>query len=206
MRHIEKKPFTDFIDFVQRKKPINWSGLDNEIRTRTREYILVNEQYNQCAYTELPLEYEKHNSHIEHLKRKDGAFFPEYIFEWSNLFVSCNSSDFGGKYKDEVYLKGKTKLDNAHIINPALENPCDYFELTNWGELLIKENLGILEKQKADKTIQAFNLNHNSLKNRRKEVINSVNDYQNGGLGDEMISEFLNEVGFKSVIEYELSN
>jgi len=206
MIQIEKTPYTEFINFVQRNNPQNWEGLDAVVRTNTRKYILEDEQSNQCAYTELPLEYEKNNSHIEHLKRKDSAFYPELTFEWSNLFVSCNSDDFGGKYKDGKYLKGKTKADNALIINPSLENPNEYFELTNWGELTIKADLQGIAKTKAEETIKAFNLNHNSLQDRRREMIQSVNDYKNGGLDSEMIIDFLSGSGFKSVIKYELEN
>ncbi|KAF0131817.1 MAG: hypothetical protein FD155_341 [Bacteroidetes bacterium] len=206
MIQIEKTPYPEFKNFVQRNNPQNWEGLDAVVRTNTRKYILENEQSNQCAYTELPLEYEKNNSHIEHLKRKDSAFFPELTFKWTNLFVSCNSDDFGGKYKDEKYLKGKTKADNALIINPALENPNEYFELTYWGELTIKDDLQEIAKTKAEETIKAFYLNHNSLQDRRREMIQSVNDYKNGGLDSEMIIEFLSGSGFKSVIKYELEN
>lgn len=206
MIHIDKTPYPEFINFVQKNNPQNWDGLDTIVRTNTRKYILENEQGNQCAYTELPLEYEKNNSHIEHLKRKDSAFFPELTFEWSNLFISCNSDDFGGKYKDGKYLKGKTKADSAIILNPALENPKDFFELKNWGELTIKEGLQGIAKIKAEETIKAFNLNHNSLQDRRREMMQSVNDYKNGGLDSEMIIEFLAGSGFKSVIEYELEN
>ena len=206
MIQIEKTPYPEFINFVQRNNPQNWEGLAAVVRTNTRKYILENEQSNQCAYTELPLEYEKNNSHIEHLKRKDSAFFPELTFEWTNLFVSCYSDDFGGKYKDGKYLKGKTKADNALIINPSLENPNLYFELTNWGELTIKADLQGIAKTKAEETIKAFNLNHNSLQDRRREMIQSVNDYKNGGLDSEMIIEFLTGSGFKSVIIYELEN
>ncbi len=206
MIQIDKAPYPEFLNFVQKNNPQNWEGLDAAVRTNTRKYILEDEQSNQCAYTELPLEYEKNNSHIEHLKRKDSAFFPELTFEWSNLFVSCNSDDFGGKYKDEKYLKGKTKEDNALIINPSLENPNQYFELKNWGELTIKADLQGIAKTKAEETIKAFNLNHNSLQDRRREMIQSVNDYKNGGLDSEMIIEFLTGSGFKSVIKYELEN
>lgn len=206
MIHIDKIPYPEFIIFVHRNNPQNWQGLDGVVRTNTRKYILENEQGNQCAYTELPLELEKNNSHIEHLKRKDSTFFPELTFEWSNLFISCNSDDFGGKYKDGKYLKGKTKADNALILNPALENPIDFFELKNWGELTIKEGLHGTAKIKAEETIKAFNLNHNSLQERRRLIIQDVNDYQNGGLDSEMIIEFLSGSGFKSVIEYELEN
>lgn len=206
MIHIDKTPYPEFINFVQRNNPQNWDGLDTIVRTNTRKYILENEQGNQCAYTELPLEYEKNNSHIEHLKRKDSAFFPELTFEWSNLFISCNSDDFGGKYKDGKYLKGKSKADNALILNPSLENPKEFFELKNWGELTIKEGLQGTAKTKAEETIKAFNLNHNSLQDRRREMMQSVNDYKNGGLDSEMIIEFLAGSGFKSVIEYELEN
>ena len=110
------------------------------------------------------------------------------------------------KDKDEKYLKGKTKAYNALIINPALENPNEYFELTNWGELTIKDDLQGIAKTKAEETIKAINLNHNSLQDRRREMIQSVNDYKNGGLDSDMIIEFLTGSGFKSVIKYELEN
>ena len=204
MIHIVKIPFTDFIDFVQQNNPQNWDALDVTIRTNTRKHILEDEQGNQCAYTELPLKYERSNSHIEHLKRKDAAFFPELTFEWTNLFVSCNASDFGGKYKDEIYLRGKERADNELILNPATENPTDFFELKSWGELTIKEKLNDIDRKKAEITRDAFNLNHNSLKKRRTEMIHSIKDYKSGGLDSEMIIECLAESGFKSVIENEL--
>ena len=206
MIRIEKTPYPEFMDFVRQNKPQNWDALDGMVRTNTRKYILEKEQGNQCAYTEMPLEYKNNNSHIEHLKRKDSAFFPELTFEWTNLFVSCISSDFGGKYKDQIYLKGKTKDDNSLILNPVLENPAVFFDLKSWGEITLKPNLPAMAKIKAEETIKAFNLNHNSLKERRKEMIQSVNDYKNGGLNSDMIIEFLAGSGFKSVIEYELQN
>ncbi len=205
MIHIEKTPYPEFIDFVRRIKPQNWDALDDAVRTNTRKYILKVEQGNQCAYTELPLKYERNNSHIEHLKRKDSAFFPNLTFEWSNLFVSCISTDFGGMYKDNTYLKGKTRDENDLILNPALENPADFFELKSWGEITSKSNLQAIEKIKAEETIKAFNLNHNSLKKRRKEMIQRMNDYKNGGLDSDRILENLSGCGFKSVIEYELN-
>ncbi len=204
MIHIEKTPYPAFVDFVERNEPQNWDALDATVRANTRKYILVEEQGNQCAYTELPIEYEKNNSHIEHLMRKDSSFFPELAFKWTNLFVSCNASDFGGKYKDETYLKRKVKAYNALILNPALENPSDFFELKSWGELTIKENLNDNERRKAEITRDAFNLNHNSLIKRRTEMIQSVKDYKSGGLDDEMIIECLADSGFKSVIITEL--
>lgn len=204
MIHIVKIPFGEFLDFVQQNNPQNWDALDMKIRTNTRKHILEEEQGNQCAYTELPLKYERNDSHIEHLKRKDSAFFPELTFEWTNLFVSCNASDFGGKYKDETYLRGKGKADNLLILNPSIDNPADFFELKSWGELTIKENLIETDRRKAKITRDAFNLNHNSLIKRRAEMIQSVKDYRNGGLDDEMIIECLADSGFKSVINNEL--
>lgn len=212
MIYIEKsEPFNSLYNYKGKFRIHSWNQLEEteegqQVRSSTREYILTREQFNQCAYTELPLEYEKNDSHIEHLKRKDSAFFPELTFEWTNLFVSCNFDDFGGRYKDEKYLKGKTRDDNALIINPSLENPSEYFELTNWGELTIKTDLQGIAKSKAEETIKAFNLNHNSLQERRREIIQSVNDYKNGGIDSKMIIEFLAGSGFRSIIKYELEN
>ncbi|NJO91791.1 MAG: TIGR02646 family protein [Chloroflexia bacterium] len=206
MIQINKSPYPEFIEYVKKNKPQNWSELDLEVRTNARKYILEEEQHNQCAYTELPLKYENNDSHIEHLKRKNAAFFPRLEFEWSNLFVSCNSDDFGGKYKDEKYLKGKTKTENELIINPALENPSEYFELTEWGELDVKDDLPDLKRKRAEVTRDAFNLNDPSLKKRRRETIQAVRDYQSGGIDKDMVKEFLSDWGFKSVIDYELNN
>lgn len=206
MIQINKTPYPEFSDYVYRHNPQNWDALGGTIRTKTRKYILEEEQGNQCAYTELPLNYEKDNSHIDHLKRKDSSFFPKLTFEWSNLFVSCISSNFGGKFKDETFLKGKTPADNELIINPSIENPTDFFELKSWGEITVRTILKENEKRKAEETIRAFNLNHNSLKQRRKEMMQSVKRYKNGGLDSEMIVEFLAGCGFKSVIEHELQN
>lgn len=203
MIHIVKTPFNDFIDFVQQTNPQNWDALDFTIKTNTRKYILEKEQAKQCAYTELPLKYDRNNSHIEHLKRKDAAYFPELTFKWTNLFVSSNASDFGGRYKDETYLKGKGRAANALILNPAMENPADFFELKSWGELTIKENLVEANRNKAEITMDAFNLNHNSLKKRRKEIIQSIKDYKSGGLGKAMIIKCLADSGFKSVIDHQ---
>jgi len=204
MRFIEKTPFSDFIAFVEKHRPENWDSLESEIKTKTRKYILENEQFNQCAYTELPLKYENSNSHIEHLKQKNSAFFPRLTFKWSNLFVSCNSADFGGKYKDMTYLKGKSKTENELILNVSLENPSAFFDLKEYGELTIKEGLNAHQKIKAKITIDAFNLNHPSLKSRRQDTIRTVTEYKKGGINDETIIEFLSENGFKSVIEVEL--
>lgn len=207
MIHIEKTPYPEFMDFVRRNNPQNWDVLDGTVRTNTRKYILEEEQGNQCAYTEMPLEYKNNNSHIEHLKRKDAAFFPELTFEWTNLFVSCISSDFGGKYKDQVYLKGKTKVNNALILNPALENPADFFDLKNWGEITIKGDLQGIEKTKAEETIKAFNLNHNSLIKERIRMMRAVQMYKEGGItAKEDILGFLANEGFKSVIAISLEN
>jgi len=206
MIQINKIPYPEFSDYVYRHNPHNWDALEGTIRTKTRKYILEEEQGNQCAYTELHLDYEKDNSHIDHLRRKDSSFFPKLTFEWSNLFVSCISSNFGGKFKDETFLKGKTPADNELIINPSIENPTDFFELKSWGEITVRTILKENEKRKAEETIKAFNLNHNSLIHRRKEMMQSVKRYKNGGLDSEMITEFLAGCGFKSVIEYELQN
>lgn len=206
MIHIEKTPYSEFMDFVRRNNPQNWDALDGTVRTNTRKYILEEEQGNQCAYTELPLEY-NNDSHIEHLKRKDAAFFPNLTFEWTNLFVSCTSSDFGGKYKDQVYLKGKTKAENALILNPALENPSDFFDLKNWGEITIKGDLQGIKRAKAEETIKAFNLNHNSLVKERLRMMRAVQMYKDGGIAEiKDILEFLANEGFKSVIVYALEN
>ncbi|MFH0865317.1 MAG: retron system putative HNH endonuclease [Bacteroidota bacterium] len=200
MRRINKSaPFQNFEDFKREQHPALWDDLTPEVRSSTRKHILENEQHSLCGYTELPIHLE--DSHIDHFKRKSPDFFPNLTFNWNNLIVSCCSDDFGARYKDMIYLHKKNKDAYTNIINPVSENPHDYFEYTEWGEIVLKSSLKKEEQiEKATETISAFNLKHSSLQSRRKMVIEYAKAYKAEFTLDQ-IKEFLKEHGFISVIE-----
>jgi len=208
MRRINKgKPFQDFENFKREKCPNSWDDFESEpeIRSNTRKYILENEQQLLCGYTELPITFEPTSSHIDHFRRKSAEFFPELTFEWNNLIVSCCSDDFGGRYKDLTYLKGKSKKAYNNILNPVIENPHDYFEYTEWGQIIPKSGLNTAMILKATETIEAFKLTHESLRTRRYAMIENTKTYKSDFSLNE-IKEYLKEDGFISVIEQFVNN
>ena len=78
------------------------------------------------------------------------------------MLVSCNSENYGAKYKDK---KVKDKKDYNFLINPTIENPSDYLTYSLTGEIQSIDN-----NEKGKHTIEYFNLNERSLIERRKSI------------------------------------
>lgn len=120
-----------------------------------------------CAYCERALIEE--NCHIEHLT-------PQYIlkklkgrsiYEWSNLFGSCDHSDHCGRYKDEQV----TDYDATNLIRPDTEDPARYLVFLPNGHIVIKDNLDESGIIKATETIRVLNLESSRLVNLRQKKI-----------------------------------
>lgn len=156
----------------------DWSECSKEIGFQIREYILHNssEQMGQCAYTELAIQPDSKSSHIDNLLKQ--KHFPNMKFEWNNLFVSTNNNKFGAKHKDQDAQLNKE--NNRLLINPAIDNPSDYFTYHTWGEVIPKEsNHESLKYKRAKLTIEAFNLNHQSLMAQRMQIFHYLTEYSN---------------------------
>lgn len=203
MRKINKgNPIQEFSDFISSDNPARWDQLDHNVRIKTREHILSAEQDCICGYTELPLDIDNNSCHIDHYKKRN--LFPNLCFDWNNLIVASKDDDFGARYKDSTYINSKDQYD--FILNPVTDNPKAYFEYTTWGEIIPKKSgLKQAERNKADETIEAFNLRHQSLINRRKTLFSILDSYGSAFPLDE-IKSILGEYGFISVIEYHYSN
>ena len=199
MRKINKGNHSPLFDnFVTKNSPTNWNDIHAEGDPQkayedTKLQILIEEQYQLCGYTEIYIN-ELINCHIDHYKKI--SMFPKLTFDWNNLIVATMGSDFGANYKD-----GNSKIkkdDYKNIFNPAIDNIENYFYYTTWGEVTPKTAISELNNQKAIKTIEVFNLNHNSLKNRRKNLISTISSY--GKMTKEEILTALENSGFVSVI------
>lgn len=160
MKKIKKKEPRFFDEYIKSEKPETWSDMRN-IKYKIRQYMLRQEQNQQCAYTEVRINPENTVSHIDHYLKQE--WYKDHIFEYVNLFTSCNSEYFAAKYKD----KNIQITDYQNLINPAIENPADYFEYTMTGYIVPKDPNCV----KAETTIRLFNLNHRTLTERRKEKI-----------------------------------
>ena len=164
-----------------------------EIYEKSRFVILADEQNQLCGYTEIYIN-DLTDCHIDHYKKR--SLFPELTFEWNNLIAATKDSDFGAIYKDNK--SGIRENDYNHIFNPVTDNVENYFYYTTWGEVTPKIAISEIDNQKAKKTIEVFNLNHKSLKDRRRNLDNMISSY--GEMPKEDIFAVFKNLGFRSTI------
>lgn len=191
MRRIDKG--TPLPDFQRGTVGLTRWGELQETR-RFRDHILSIEQKGLSAYTERQVELDK--THIDHFCKRD--LFPAKCFDWDNLLVAENDEGYGAKYKDNKY-----KLNNGDynlIINPVVDDPHDYFTYMPNGDITPKCGLGDSDLQKAQKTIEVFNLNHPALVNERRTHWGYVEYYTQAGLSKLEILEY--SPAFPSLTEY----
>lgn len=161
--------------------PGGWTKSD-ECITKFKDTIkplLKSNQNNCCAYCGLPLG--TRNPEIDHIAPKGGEKRPkhyEVTFLPLNLVYAChycNSTECKGQ-KDvvesklgEEYSKWQFKL-----VHPYLDDPKDYFEIKD-NETIIylpKKDSDLLHRQKAEYTIEMFNLNSEAhLMEKAKQIL-----------------------------------
>ena len=196
MRKINKKtPLSNFNGANFKVGCRTWDDFHKnhkQIYEKTRCQILMDEQNQLCGYTEIFIN-ELKSCHIDHYKKRDIS--PELTFDWNNLIVATKDSAFGAGHKDQKY--GIQKSDYDNIFNPVVDEIENYFYYTEWGEVIPKTTIPDDKNEKAQKTINVFNLNHNSLKARRKGLFKMVGSYN--GLAKEGILLALEHSGFVSL-------
>lgn len=203
MKKINKtQPTQDFIDFVKKKKPTDWRDCDANVRNNARDHMLLQEQYLLCGYTEIYIDNE--DCHIDHYVKR--SLDNSKCYDWNNLIVAVNDEDFGAKYKDNGRNNIKSLVEYNNILNPIIDNGEDYFEYSLDGKIDSISSLTGNNLIKADKTIEVFNLNHNSLKTRRNDISKLIIDLRKGQMDDEDIKLALEKSGFYSFTNYVLEN
>ncbi|WP_048797604.1 retron Ec78 anti-phage system effector HNH endonuclease PtuB [Hafnia paralvei] len=150
-------------------------------------------QGHRCAYCECEL-LTYYKGHVEHFVQK--GRFPQYTFDWSNLFGSCRRSDGCGFYKDnQPYQQGD-------ILKVDEDDPDDFFDFLVDGSIVIKPNLTPQNEHRARETLRVFNLDaeHGALRQQRAtarklycNLIDELNDYYEKYGADENFEELLNE-------------
>ncbi len=173
-----KPPPILFTNFIKKHKPKNWEDCI-EITVELRNLMLNEEQNCQCAYCESAITSDNSKSHIDHYKRKAGHLFPELEFKYDNLLVSCKKPHHCAIHKDDNIKKG----DYDNLINPVTDNPDKHFDYSITGDILAKD-------KKAEKTIYMFNLNYESLINRRKTLAFNIHEYRDQFEMEEVITVF----------------
>lgn len=209
MRHINKgEPIPEFVRFKEKYKPHDWKDINKvpDLSRKCREAILLNEQNGLSGYTEMPLNVDG-NIHIDHYKQKGLPEFKHLEFEWANYIIDSIDSNFGACYKD-----GKHGIQSASdyntLFNPVEEYPEQYFSYWDDGRIMPKAGISQEMKDKVQKTIDIFNLNHDTLKGRRRNIFifieNMVSSGKNNHFDEQQIRELMANYGFPSVVEFKL--
>lgn len=197
MKHIEKHTEPQGIVFA-REHHLTWDEFDTPqykmmyIQCREQAY---DEQSGECAYTGMPLN-KSAVVHLDHFRKK--SIYPLLTFDWSNLFAAVKDNHYGSDYKDNQINGTNAAHYYQLLINPAIESPEAYFWYSNDGKVHPKAGLTPTDFEKANTTIRLFNLNQSTLINRRRDLWQILQSYQD--LSTEVIASALKNYGFSFVI------
>lgn len=203
MRRIYKSEEPQSLRSFDKAKHKKWEEIHNEANRHVYNDCLqqcIEDQAHLCGYTEVPLS--KDNRHIDHYIKRD--FAPDLTFCWNNMIAAVKGSRFGADYKDKHVKRNdydKSECCYTDILNPVKDEFAGRFRFSADGTMEPSDNKDI----KAEKTIELFNLNEKSLKERRKVQIENVRTYIENDYTKEATLAALTEDGFVSAIEYELS-
>lgn len=203
MRRINKSEEPQSLRKFNKAKHENWkeiSDLANRHVYNDCWQQCFEDQAHLCGYTEVPLP--KDNRHIDHYIKRD--FAPDLTFCWNNMIAAVKGSRFGADYKDKHVKRNdydKSECCYTDILNPVKDEFAGRFRFSADGTIEPSDNKDI----KAEKTIELFNLNEKSLKERRKVQMENVRTYIENDYTKEATLAALTEDGFVSAIEYELS-
>ncbi len=179
--------------FRRCESPIDWRGIEKECRQTGEEpwayfvkkhhqmHIQIRDclydmQSHCCAYCDCQLPHPNTPgiAHIEHLERRSDN--PCRIFDWSNMFLSCNHIDSCGFFKDSS--KPKIQFDIHDIVDPSQEDPQDFFQYDPLGTISPRRDVSQDSQHRAKETIRVFNLNAPRLCNIRQEIAITVSQFQ----------------------------
>lgn len=215
MRRINKSEEPQSLRSFNKAKHENWTEISDPANRHVYNDCwqqCFEDQACLCSYTEAPLPKDKEKDkdedevkvkrHIDHYIKRD--FAPDLTFCWNNMIAAVKDSRFGADYKDKHVKRNdydKSECCYTDILNPVKDEFAGRFRFSADGTIEPSDSQDI----KAEKTIELFNLNEKSLKERRKVQMENVRTYIEDGWAKEEIPALLKERGFVSAIEYELS-
>lgn len=152
-------------------------------------------QGRRCAYCEGNIDIL--GQHIEHFRRK--KLHPAMMFDWSNLFWSCDQRDSCGHYKD--HGAGPYNVDD--LINPCCDDPDAFFIFQADGTISIRRGLSEADKRRAGETLRVFSLNPEwgRLRAMRQEAVSGYINDADEAVGADLSIDDIHEY-FADVLEY----
>lgn len=203
MRRIEKSDAPESLNEFTKKQHTMWKEIHEGGNKHVYEDCLTQCELDQdelCGYTEIPLSSGK--KHIDHYVKRD--IDPNLTFSWTNMIAAVKDYRFGADWKDnhikpDDYDSSKKRYKN--ILNPLVDDFSGRFKYYTDGFMEPSDCNDTI----AENTITMFNLNDNTLKNRRMNSMTAARSMFEGGMDKDDILHCLASDGFISAVEYELS-
>jgi len=201
MKHIDRNPAPqEFADLTTGdKKPVNWDAFRADYHDLYRQIrdLIWEDQKGVSGYTELPISKDG-GIHIDHFRKK--GMFREEEFHWENFVVDERDNTlYGAGHKDRTV---KTKEVYDQLLSPVLDHPEEYLTYMEDGSIIPRRTIDTAKQEKAQTTIDVFNLDHEYLVNKRKGLISVFRGCRAGGMSKEEIYQFMGDSGFYSLIDY----
>ncbi|MET3816243.1 MULTISPECIES: retron Ec78 anti-phage system effector HNH endonuclease PtuB [Pantoea] len=151
----------------------------DSVKTRQKAKIWIElDKFQEkfCVYCESKAERGKGTGHIEHFFHKGNVAYKPLTFSWDNLFGCCDSRGHCGHFKDEILPKGQKKAyDPNKLIKPDVDDPEKFLQFFISGKVEAKKNLDVVDKEKAQLTISALNLDCSELNLSREAQLKRYN-------------------------------
>lgn len=202
MRRIKKSPEPPSLTAFNKRIHVSW----DDIHLPNNQHVYNDcicqcllDQEDLCGYTEIPLD--KDGRHIDHYIKRD--LEPGLTFSWDNMIGAVKDSRFGADWKDDhiddvEYVHGSRRYEN--IYNPVTDDLDGVFRFSTDGEIEPVNS----SDQKAKTTISVFNLNEQSLRERRRICMEYARNLSSNGFTKDDVLAYLRNSGFISAISYEL--
>lgn len=198
MRSIHKSAEPQSLQVFRKAGHSDWSEIYNQCAYQDCLSQCVYDQGELDGYTEMVLD---NTRHIDHYVCR--RFDPKMTFRWTNMVAAVRDSRFGANYKDtsiKTVHYDKTNGRYLNLYNPVTDDMKGVFSYYSDGSICPSDKQDI----KAGCTIEFFNLNEKSLKERRRSIMEAARGMHRGGLSSEYVFEMLKTGGFISCLEYEI--
>lgn len=207
MRQIDKQPCIPLAEACATpdSSPHDWDDLHKnhrELYVRMRQQA-EEEQHGECAYTGLLVS--ERNGHLDHFRKR--ALYPQLMFEWDNIFLAVKCGKYGADHKDHIINGNNHTAMYARLLMPLTEEVERYFYYANDGSIQPSPDLSDDDRERAQLTIDTFNLNEATLCQRRSGIQKRIESILNGcpGAKAQQLFEIFNGTPFSAMVRQYIS-
>lgn len=134
MKHIEKGDSPEFFEeWKGENDPTVWNALQNPQKGDLRKHLLEEQGY-LCCYCNQGIIDHPLRTKIEHFYPKDQDKYPEKMFEYSNLLLSCNGGERDAPPRT-LHCDSKKGGDEPSPISPLKSDCADFFQYGSNGKM-----------------------------------------------------------------------